>query len=116
MIFKGISREFSLCNEDQYNAIGAFWDEFTAIYGLENLRGLGYKWTEKTIFYAIGLKDGEISGYNLCIELADENFSTAIGETKKLKKIYDEIYKDGPLKYEIEEFYKNGKCQIKYFR
>ena len=26
MIFKGITKSFSLKNEDQYNTIGAFWD------------------------------------------------------------------------------------------
>ena len=39
MIFIGISREFSLKDEDQYNTIGAFWDEMSLIYGLENLQG-----------------------------------------------------------------------------
>lgn len=35
---------------------------------------------------------------------------------KKLKEIYDEIYKKfDSLKYEIEQFYENGKCQIKYY-
>ena len=44
MIFIGISRDFSLKNEDQYNTIGAFWDEMSELYGLESLQGLGYKW------------------------------------------------------------------------
>ena len=39
MIFKGISKEFSLLNEDQYNTIGEFWDEMALLYGLENLQG-----------------------------------------------------------------------------
>ena len=60
MFFKGISREFSLQNEDQYNTIGAFWDEMALLYGLENLQGLGYKWAGDKIFYAIGLKIGDI--------------------------------------------------------
>ena len=73
MIFTGISRAFSLFNEDQYNTIGAFWDEMAAIYGLENLRGLGYLWSGGKIFYAIGLKNGDIEDYDLRIELPDEN-------------------------------------------
>ena len=44
MTFTGITKDFSLLDEDQYNTIGAFWDELSAIYGLENLHGLGYKW------------------------------------------------------------------------
>ena len=65
MIFKGISKEFSLLNENQYNTIGDFWDEMALLYGLKNLQGLGYKWADNKIFYAIGLKDGDIKGYNL---------------------------------------------------
>ena len=55
MLFKGISRVFSTENEAQYQTIGAFWDEMSGIYGLENLRGLGYNWTKDTIEYVIGL-------------------------------------------------------------
>ena len=116
MIFKGISKEFSLINEDQYNTIGDFWDEMASLYGLENLQGLGYKWADGKIFYAIGLKVGNIKNYNLCIELPDANWITVNGETKSLKDIYNEIYKLGALKYEIETFSENGKCQIKYYR
>ena len=116
MIFKGISKEFSLLNEDQYNTIGDFWDEMAILYGLENLQGLGYKWADGKIFYAIGLKTGDINGYTLCIQLPDTNWITVNGETKNLKEIYSEIYKQGSLKYEIETFYENGKCQIQYCR
>ena len=116
MIFRGISKEFSLLNEDQYNTIGDFWDEISAIYGLENLQGLGYKWEGGKIFYAIGFKVGEIPEYNLCIELPDSGWTVVDGDTDALKEIYDEIYKSGPLKYEIEIFSEDGKCRIKYFR
>lgn len=47
MVFFGITKEFSLIDEDQYNTIGAFWDELYLIYGLENLQGLCYKWENK---------------------------------------------------------------------
>lgn len=116
MLFKGISKEFLLINNDQYNTIGKFWDEMSLLYGLENLQGLGYKWDDKTIYYAIGLKDGIINDYNLCIDLPEVGWKIKDGKTDQLKKIYDEIYKDGPLKYEIETFYENGRCQIKYYR
>ena len=46
MEFKGISRTFSTVGEKQYEAIGEFWNEMSGIYGRENLRGLGYNWTE----------------------------------------------------------------------
>jgi predicted transcriptional regulator YdeE len=116
LIFKGISKEFSLLNNDQYNSIGDFWDEMASLYGLENLQGLGYKWIGNTIHYAIGLKVGVIKDYNVCIELPSIGWNIVVGETDNLKEIYDEIYRDGPLRYELETFYKNGKCQIKYYR
>ena len=116
MIFKGVSKEFSLLNEDQYNTIGDFGDEMALLYGLENLQGLGYKWADNKILYAIGLKSGDVKDYNVCIELPDTNWTITNGETKDLKEIYDEIYKSGSLRYEIETFYENGECQIKYYR
>ena len=67
MLFKGIAREFSLLNEGQYNTIGDFGDGVALIYGLENLQGLGYKWADNKMFYAIGSKVGDVKGYNLCI-------------------------------------------------
>ena len=42
MLFKGIGRTFSTENDQQYETIGAFWDELAAKYGRENLQGLGY--------------------------------------------------------------------------
>ena len=116
MLFQGISREFSLLNEDQYNTIGAFWDEMAAKYGLESLEGLGYLWEGGKIHYAIGLKDGKIAGANLEIDLPDANWITVEGKTDDLKTIYDGIYKSGALKYEIETFTEDGRCRIRYFR
>ena len=116
MVFKGITKTFSLINEDQYNTIGAFWDEMSLIYGLENLQGLGYNWKGNTMEYAIGLKNGEIKDYDLTITLPDDNWIIAKGKTDFLKELYDEIYKDGSLKYEIETFNEDGSCIIKYYR
>lgn len=116
MVFKGISKVFSLADEQQYEIIGQFWDEMAIQYGLENLQGLGYNWKDNKIFYAIGLKNKDISGYNVRIELPDNGWISIEGKTDNLKQIYDEIYKDGPLKYEIETFYENGNCEIRYYR
>ena len=116
MKFIGIKRSFSLINEDQYNTIGAFWDELALIYGLEKLQGLGYNWNGEVMEYAIGLKDGIIDGFNVEIDLPNCNWKIVKGRTDNLKNIYDEIYKDGPLKYEIETFDENGECLIKYYR
>ena len=116
MIFIGITKEFDLTNEDQYNTIGEFWGELSLIYGLENLQGLGYKWKDNKIYYAIGLKKGIIKDNNFSIELPEEGWKIYKGKTENLKQIYDGIYLDGPLKYEIETFEENGECIIKYYR
>ena len=116
MTFIGISRTFSLIGEDQYNTIGAFWDEMSEIYGLENLQGLGYGWKGATMEYAIGLKVGRIDGANFEITLPDSGWTLVHGSTDQLKQTYDEIYKDGPLILEIEEFFENGDCTIKFIR
>lgn len=38
------------------------------------------------------------------------------GKTENLGDIYNEIYKEGPLLYEIEEFDNKGNCKIRYYR
>lgn len=116
MIFKGISRDFDLADERQYETIGQFWDEMAALHGLENLRGLGYAWQGNTLSYAIGLKNGDIENCNVCISLPDAGWITAKGQTDRLKAMYDEIYHDGALQYEIELFYEDGTCEIRYYR
>ena len=116
MVFRGISRQFSLYGEGQYDTIGAFWDEMAAKYGLESLRGLGYLWRDGEISYAIGLISGDIDGQNVEIELPDDGWTVACGRTDDLKAIYDEIYKHGPLLYEIESFTEDGLCRIEYVR
>ncbi|MBQ8428552.1 MAG: hypothetical protein IJX30_00420 [Clostridia bacterium] len=116
MIFKGISKTFSLANESQYDTIGAFWDDMASIYGLERLQGLGYCWKDGTIEYAIGLKDGDIPDYNVSVALPDLGWVIAKGKIEKLKELYDEIYKEGALTYEIETFMENGDCVIQYYR
>ena len=116
MIFNGITKDFCLTDEQQYDTIGQFWDELAAIYGLENLQGLGYCWKDNKIAYAIGLKNGLIKDCNLHIELPDTDWVTVKGKTYNLKQIYDEIYKNGILRYEIETFDEDGNCEIRYYR
>jgi len=116
MTFTGINRTFSTVNEGQYDTIGAFWDEMTELYGLENIRGLGYGWTEDTIEYAIGLKEGIIEGADFSIELPDEGWIRVTGRTDDLPGIYSKIYEDGPLLYEIETFTEDGDCEILFVR
>lgn len=116
MIFTGISRVFSTRNDQQYGTIGVFWNQLSEIYGLENLRGLGYNWTEDTIEYVIGLRQGVIDSANCAVALPDTGWMTVRGETDKLEQIYREIYESGCLAYEIEHFTNDGKCEILYYR
>ena len=116
MVFEGISRVFSLENEEQYKTIGAFWDELSEKYRLENLQGLGYNWTEHTMEYVIGLKEGMIEESNCKVALPDEGWTTVSGKTEDLSKIYRDIYMEGNLIYEIETFTDDGDCTIRYYR
>ncbi len=116
MTFFGISKVFSTENNRQYETIGEFWNGLSMIYGIRNLRGLGYNWTEKTMEYVIGLKQGIIDNANCSVELPDDNWSCVSGKTSELGAIYDKIYADGKLTYEIEMFTENGECEIMYYR
>ena len=64
MLFKGIGRTFSTENDQQYETIGAFWDELAAKYGRENLQGLGYGWKERRGDRRSG-PDRDTAGYGL---------------------------------------------------
>ena len=115
-MFYGVSRTFSTKNEAQYETIGAFWEEMSKKYGMENLRGLGYGWTEDSIEYAIGLKNGFVDEDYIGICLPDKNWSTVKGRTEELGKIYEKIYEEGSLTFEIETFTPDGECEISYYR
>ena len=116
MEFKGIGRTFSTVGDRQYNAIGAFWDELSKRYGRENLRGLGYNWTSTSIEYVIGLIAGEIDGWNVSVSLPESGWKRIKGRTEDLGEIYNGIYRDGPLQYEIEMFDDDGNCVIDFVR
>lgn len=120
MLFRGISRTFSTVGNGQYETIGAFWDELAARFGRENLRGLGYGWTEDSICYAIGPKDGcgleNDPAFSFEIELPEDGWVVRRGMTDELSRMYDEIYRNGNLDYEIETFAEDGSCEVRYFR
>ena len=116
MLFRGIGRTFSTENDQQYETIGAFWDELAAKYGRVNLQGLGYGWKERSIEYVIGLIDGEIGGADRTVTLPDMGWVTVQGRTADLGKIYEKIYQEGRLEYEIERFTDSGDCEIMYCR
>lgn len=116
MIFSGISRIFSTENDEQYETIGAFWDELSRKHGKSNLRGLGYNWTGTTIEYVIGFKEGEMPGANVMVTLPDRGWKSVKGKIDCLGEIYEKIYENGALLYEIEMFSDDENCEILYFR
>ena len=116
MVFAGISRVFSTANSQQYEAIGDFWQEMSDRYGRCRLRGLGYNWTADSIQYVIGFKEGVIPGANCSVDLPDSGWTVVEGRTAELSDMYDRIYQDGALLYEIEAFDDQGQCQIMFYR
>lgn len=123
MLFCGLSKVFSTIGDGQYEAIGAFWDAMSARFGRENLRGLGYGWTENTITYVIGLKNGNLppdvqypGASHQMIELPDGGWLHFAGRTEALSQLYAEIYADSVLAYEIEQFYEDGDCEVLVIR
>ena len=116
MLFEGIGRTFSTEHNHQYETIGAFWDELAAKYCRADLQGLGYGWTEGSIEYVIGLIHGEIDGADRKVQLPETGWVTVRGRTEDLGKIYEKIYQEGRLKYEIERFTDDGDCEILYCR
>ncbi len=106
MVFTGISKVFDITDAQQFDTIGQFWDEMAERYGLEN----------QCLYYAIGRKDGDIEAYDVRMNLPDDGWVIVKGRTDSLKAIYDEIYKGGSLRYEIEKFYEDGTCEISYYR
>ena len=116
MLFRGIGRTFSTENDQQYETIGAFWDELAAKYGRVNLQGLGYGWKARSIEYVIGLIDEEIDGEDRTVTLPDMGWVTVRGRTAEVGKINEKIYQEGRLEYEIERFTDSGDCEIMYCR
>lgn len=129
MLFKGLSATFSTKGADQYNTIGKFWDFMSDIYGMENLRGLGYNWTDDSIEYVIGLEKNEplninnedlqkigIDAIYKEISIPEKGWEKYNGKTDELQSIYDKIYSKGPLSYEIERFTNDGNCTIEFIR
>lgn len=124
MIFKGYSRTFSTQGEQQYQTIGEFWNEMSKLFGIENLRGLGFNWTDSTIEYVIGLKNNQPMNMDITDEqllwkeivIPDSEWMKYHGQTEQLGELYSKIYNDGVLTYEIEEFNEDGTCDISITR
>ncbi|WP_010250741.1 hypothetical protein [Acetivibrio cellulolyticus] len=128
MIFKGISKRFVTIDNQQYEEIGDYWDYFAKLFGRENLLGLGLNWKEDSLEYVIGTVDDSLKFdieqvkdvYPDCkykeIDLPEDEWKTYDGRTEELSKLYDAIYKEGVLLYEIESFRDDGNCRIRIRR
>lgn len=125
MIFKGYVMTFSTVGEKQYETIGKIWDLMSNLYGISNIRGLGYGWTDSSITYCFGFKEelsddvylerletvNELSQkpfrFNK-IEIPDSDWKEFNGTVNTIPEVYDEVYKDGNLDFEIETFDEEG--------
>lgn len=121
MIFRGVGRRFSTADDGQYEAIGDFWDRMAERFGRENLCGLGWNWHEDSLTYAVGMIDcpfaGDMPGMQAYeVALPENGWQRWRGETERLDELYAEIYRGGPLMYEIERFSDDGSCAVDVYR
>jgi hypothetical protein len=123
MMLCGFSRTYSTVNGEQYVTIGKFWDDMSARYGRENLRGLGFHWTQNTIEYLIGTKNNDIDKEAAIkdaiykeVLLPDEGWMDYDSRTDSLPELYGRVYREGSPDYEIEMFDDNGRCKVRIHR
>lgn len=128
MTVKGIAARFDCGNGGQYENIGAFWDCMRALCPGQALSGVGYGWENDSLRYLIGTEQGvpeaalekvrELwpdAGY-ASVELPDNGWKTYAGTADTLDMLYAEIYRDGPLDFEIERFDDAGNAVIQIHR
>lgn len=129
MQFKGYVMTFSTVGNKQYETIGNIWDKLSELYGVENLRGLGFGWTDTSISYSFGFKEDldeeeylkrldtvntlaeKPFRYNV-IDIPDDAWETYKGTTNALDVLYEDVYAKGSLDFEIETFNSDGTCSI----
>lgn len=128
MIVRGIRIRFACGNGEQYEAIGAFWDAMRAFCPEMMLSGVGFSWEKDTLCYLIGTEAGVPEGTTekiaeqfpsaerTEIELPDTGWRTYTAAADTLDVLYAEIYKEGPLDYEIERFDAAGNAEIQIWR
>jgi hypothetical protein len=128
MDFKGIQIRFYCKNGEQYKSIGLFLKYMSEMYHKNALKGVGYNWHVDSFDYIIWnvdermafdtaaiLKQYPTSKY-ITLRLPDEGWQIYQCSIDNLENLYGEIYKDGALDYEIEEFDSNGNCKISVLR
>jgi len=62
------------------------------------------------------IREKRLQGYDAVVDYRETEKLLGWKAKHTAADFYDEIYKFGSLKYEIETFSENGKCQIKYYR
>ena len=128
MVIRGVQVRFDCKNGEQFEAIGAFWDGMRQLCPGTVLQGVGFRWENDTLCYLIGTESGvpenaaqRLSGQfpgaeNAEISLPDTGWKTYSASVDALDALYAEIYKDGPLDYEIERFDETGAAEIMIWR
>lgn len=128
MTICGIQIRFDCKNGEQFENIGKFWNEMRALCPEITLSGVGFGWENDTLCYLIGTETGvptkAVSAIqkqfpeaeHTAIHLPDDGWKTYTATADTLDVLYAEIYKDGPLDYEIERFGADGRAEILIFR
>ena len=128
MKMQGIAARFDCAHGEQYDHIVAFWEQMRALCPEQVLFGVGYGWENDSLGYLIGTPEGvpeyALEGVRKIlpqaafseITLPDDNWKTYTGTADTLDKLYEEIYRDGPLDFEIEQFDDAGNAVIQIHR
>ena len=128
MKFTGVLRNFDCSNNKQFTDIGEFWDFMSKIVNKNELKGLGFNWKNNHLDYIIGdLKDKCDYPMDLIlntypnskivtVDLPNNGWEIHEGKIKDIKSIYEKIYEDGQLDYEIEEIDTKGNFKVSILR
>ena len=127
MLIRGVQIRFDCKNGEQFENIGVFWDRMRALCPETVLSGVGFGWENDTLCYLIGtendvptdaaaLTDRFPEAKNAELLLPDDGWKRYTATADTLDVLYSEVYKDGPLTYEIERFDADGNAEILIFR
>jgi hypothetical protein len=127
MVIRGVQVRFDCKNGEQFEAIGRFWDRMHVFCPGENLLGVGFGWKNDTLCYLIGTENGVPAAAEKIKEvfpqaeaaeiiLPDTGWKTYFATADTLDVLYEEIYRDGPLTYEIERFDADDNAEVLIYR
>lgn len=106
MIFYGIKRVVKF--DDNYGQIGAiddFWEKLAANFPTEHFVSLGQNWGVNTFDYYIGKVNENWNEGTESVELPDTGWKVfeCVRNDVAIQKMYEQIWAQGTLDYEIEE-------------